>query len=193
MKLTAVWARGGTATSIEWAASPRFKRLVTAHELHLFFAPTREEAAWAAERMDSDGHQRAVAGADVVWVVEGFGGFAGQYEQIDKVSAHHDDFWEVLLYGQLGRGRSVVSDLAEKLEFTATSEDGRVLRALAHVRRYESARGEYSSALGENVKPVDISFATQNWRKAVLDKTRPGQFVPKHFEAVDVAVAVTSG
>ncbi|MFI6864325.1 AAA family ATPase [Streptomyces sp. NPDC050421] len=34
--------------------------LITAHELHLFFAPTREEAAWAAERMDSDGHQLAL-------------------------------------------------------------------------------------------------------------------------------------
>jgi hypothetical protein len=46
-------------TSIERTAYPRFKRLITAHELHLFFAPTREEAAWAAERMDSDGHQLA--------------------------------------------------------------------------------------------------------------------------------------
>ncbi|MFJ1617803.1 DUF4158 domain-containing protein [Streptomyces sp. NPDC088251] len=45
---------------IELTAYPRFKRLITAHELHLFFAPTREETAWAAERMDSDGHQLAL-------------------------------------------------------------------------------------------------------------------------------------
>ncbi|MFE4911110.1 hypothetical protein ACFRCX_06080 [Streptomyces sp. NPDC056652] len=31
---------------------------------------------------------------------------------------------------------------------------------------------------------MDISFAAQNWRKAVLDKTRPGQFVRKHVEAM---------
>ncbi|GAA1141718.1 DUF4158 domain-containing protein [Streptomyces javensis] len=62
----------------------------------------------------------------VTRAVEGFGGFAGQYEQIEKVSAHHGNFWEVLLYGQIGRDRSVMFDLAEKLEFTATSEDGRV-------------------------------------------------------------------
>lgn len=30
--------------------------------------------------------------------VEGFGGFAKQYEQIEKVSAHHGNFWEVLLF-----------------------------------------------------------------------------------------------
>ncbi|MFI1645783.1 DUF4158 domain-containing protein [Streptomyces avidinii] len=47
-------------TSIERTAYPRFKRLVSAHELHLFFAPTREEAAWAAERMDADGDQLAL-------------------------------------------------------------------------------------------------------------------------------------
>jgi hypothetical protein len=95
----------------------------------------------------------------VTKAVEGFGGFAGQYEQIEKVSAHHGNFWEVLLYGQLGRDRSVMFDLAEKLKFTATSEDGRVLSALAHARRHESARGEYISALGEDGKTVDISFA----------------------------------
>jgi hypothetical protein len=43
-------------TSIERTAYPRFKRLISAHELHLFFAPSREEAAWAAERTGSDGH-----------------------------------------------------------------------------------------------------------------------------------------
>lgn len=32
-------------TSIERTAYARFKRLITAHELHLFFAPMREEAA----------------------------------------------------------------------------------------------------------------------------------------------------
>ncbi|MFJ9434537.1 Tn3 family transposase [Streptomyces sp. NPDC101490] len=120
----------------------------------------------------------------VTKAVEGFGGFAGQYEQIEKVSAHHGNFWEVLLYGQIGRDRAVMFDLAEKLEFTATSEDGRVLDALAHAQRHQAARGEYISALGEDGRAVDISFATQNWQKAVLDKTRPGQFVRKHFEAM---------
>lgn len=52
----------------------------------------------------------------VTKAVESFVGFAGQYEQIEKVSAHHGNFWEVLLYGQIGRDRSVMFDLAEKLE-----------------------------------------------------------------------------
>ncbi|MEW2222476.1 hypothetical protein AB0939_24770 [Streptomyces sp. NPDC006990] len=81
--------------------------------------------------------------------VEGFGGFAKQYEQGEKVSAHHGNFWKVLLYGQIGRDRAVMFDLAEKLEVTATSENGRVLDALAHAQRHQAARDEYISALSE--------------------------------------------
>lgn len=91
-------------------------------------------------------------------------------------------------------------DLAEKLEFTATSEDGRVLDALAHAQRHQGARGEYITAFDEEGKEVDISFATQNWRKVVVDKTRTGQFVRKHFEAMvftylagDAAFAAVDG
>jgi hypothetical protein len=84
----------------------------------------------------------------------------------------------------IGRDRAVMFDLAEKLEFTATSEDGRVLDALAHARRHQAARGEHITAFDEMGQEVAISFATQNWRKAACDKTRPGQFVRKHFEAM---------
>ncbi|MGM9440424.1 Tn3 family transposase [Streptomyces murinus] len=120
----------------------------------------------------------------VTQAVEGFGGFAQQYEQIEKVSAHHGNFWEVLLYGQIGRDRALMFDLSGKLEFAATSEDRTVLDALAHARRHQAARGEYISALREDGRVVDISFATQNWQKAVVDRTRPGQFVRRHFEAM---------
>ena len=47
-------------TSIERTAYPRFKRLITVRELHLFFSPGREEAQWVAERADSNEHQLAL-------------------------------------------------------------------------------------------------------------------------------------
>lgn len=47
-------------TSIERTAYPRFKRLITAHELHLFFSPTRDELQWAADATDSDEHLLAL-------------------------------------------------------------------------------------------------------------------------------------
>ncbi|GAA1170616.1 hypothetical protein GCM10009654_29780 [Streptomyces hebeiensis] len=43
-------------TSIERTAYPRFKRLITAHELHLFFSPGRDELEWAADATDCDEH-----------------------------------------------------------------------------------------------------------------------------------------
>ncbi|MFD7065395.1 Tn3 family transposase [Streptomyces sp. NPDC059906] len=46
----------------------------------------------------------------VTKAVEGFDGFARQCEQIEKVSAHHGNFWEVLLCGQIGRDRAVMFD-----------------------------------------------------------------------------------
>ncbi|MFD7663646.1 hypothetical protein [Streptomyces sp. NPDC059788] len=47
-------------TSIERTAYPRFKQLISAHGLHLFFAPSREEAARAAESTHSEGHRIAL-------------------------------------------------------------------------------------------------------------------------------------
>ncbi|MFJ4741077.1 Tn3 family transposase [Streptomyces sp. NPDC088775] len=115
--------------------------------------------------------------------VDGFGGFEGQYERIEKVSAHHGNFWEVLLYGHLLKDRSTMYDLTSRLQLRATSEDSRVLDALAHARRHKNLR-DFIPERHEDGRPVDISFATLNWQKAVRDKNRPGGFVRKHFEAM---------
>ena len=47
-------------TSIERTAYPRFKRLITARELHLFFSPGHEESEWAARQTNSGEHQLAL-------------------------------------------------------------------------------------------------------------------------------------
>ncbi|QKV96928.1 hypothetical protein HUT19_38850 [Streptomyces sp. NA02950] len=67
------------------------------------------------DRPRSDGRPLAQAGglATVTRTVEGFGGFAKRYEQIEKVSTHHCDLWEPPLYGQIGRDRAVMFDQPE--------------------------------------------------------------------------------
>ncbi|WP_330461660.1 DUF4158 domain-containing protein [Streptomyces sp. NBC_00820] len=45
---------------MEWTAYPRIKRLITAHELHLFFAPTRDEVEWVSGATDCDQHLLAL-------------------------------------------------------------------------------------------------------------------------------------
>jgi hypothetical protein len=42
-------------TSIERTAYPRFRRLVSARELHVFYMPVIEEVEWAGEKTSSDG------------------------------------------------------------------------------------------------------------------------------------------
>ena len=51
-------------TSIERTAYPRFKRLLSARELHVFFTPQPDEVAWARSATGADGHVLAL----VVWL-----------------------------------------------------------------------------------------------------------------------------
>jgi hypothetical protein len=48
-------------TSIERTAYPKFPRLMTARELHVFYTPSPDEAVRARERMDADEHRLAMA------------------------------------------------------------------------------------------------------------------------------------
>ncbi|MGJ3561789.1 hypothetical protein ACR6C2_40250 [Streptomyces sp. INA 01156] len=41
-------------TSIERTAYPRFKRLMSAREMHVFFTPKREEIDWAGSGPDPE-------------------------------------------------------------------------------------------------------------------------------------------
>lgn len=42
--------------SVERTAYPRFRRLISARELHVFYTPAAEEIAWARENASSDEH-----------------------------------------------------------------------------------------------------------------------------------------
>ncbi|MFE2558657.1 DUF4158 domain-containing protein [Streptomyces sp. NPDC059352] len=58
--LSVVWGLGWVVISIERTAYPRFNRLITAHELHLFFSPSRDELEWASDATDCDEHLLAL-------------------------------------------------------------------------------------------------------------------------------------
>ncbi|MEE1766796.1 hypothetical protein PUR34_00765 [Streptomyces sp. JV185] len=47
-------------TSTERTAYPRFKWLINAHELDLFFSPIRDGLEWAADATDCDEHLLAL-------------------------------------------------------------------------------------------------------------------------------------
>ncbi|MBV9022218.1 MAG: DUF4158 domain-containing protein [Streptomycetaceae bacterium] len=70
-------------TSIERTAYPRFKRLITARELHVFFTPSEEERVWAEEVTDSDEHQLALLVA--LKSYQRMGCFSKPYDVPDQV------------------------------------------------------------------------------------------------------------
>jgi TnpA family transposase len=116
--------------------------------------------------------------------VDGLGGFEAQYAQIEKVSAHHGDNWEVLLHGHLKADRPVMFDMTDVIELKATSEDTGVLDALLHSKAHRTPARDYIPDRDADGRKVDVSFATQNWQKVIRDRRRPGYFVRRHFEAM---------
>ncbi|MET7849968.1 hypothetical protein ABZT48_17385 [Streptomyces avermitilis] len=54
------WGLRWGVTSIERTAYPPFKRLITTHELHPFFSPTRDELQWAPDATNCDEHLPAL-------------------------------------------------------------------------------------------------------------------------------------
>ncbi|MGW1991352.1 Tn3 family transposase [Embleya sp. NPDC001921] len=116
--------------------------------------------------------------------VEELGGFDAQYAQIERVSAHHGDNWEVLLHGHLKADRSVMFDFTDAVELKATSEDSSVLDALGHAKAHRAMVRDFIPDRDADGRTVDVSFATQNWHKAIRDRRRPGHFVRRHFEAM---------
>lgn len=76
--------------------------------------------------------------------VAGFGGFAEVYSDIEEVSAHYGDNYEVLVARFLLKtDRAALFDLTGLLELTATSDDRRVLDALAHAQRHRDKTRDY--------------------------------------------------
>jgi TnpA family transposase len=139
------------------------------------------------ENLDPDGEEAAQGAGRAVAAVEEAGGFAAQLADIEEVSAFHGDNYEVLVHRFFRKDRSVMFDLADKLDLVATSSDASVLAALEHARAYHAARRDHiplpPSADGEDAGS-GIAFASGNWRKAVTDRRHPGMVVRRHLEAM---------
>ena len=115
--------------------------------------------------------------------VEKLGGFEDLYADIELVAAHHGDNFEMLVARHMKTDRSTMFELTERLELVATSEDRKILDALAHAERHREMTRDYIPAYDEAGRPLDTSFATGNWHKALGDRGQSGQLHRRHFEA----------
>ena len=174
---------GAAVTSAERTAYPIFPKMVLARDLHVFFTPSPGMSS-------------------VNKLVEEGGGFEGQLKDIEEVMLYKGDNHELLIAEFFKSDRSTMFALATALEFEATSEDRRVLDALDHALAHWSGRREFIPDHSGGV-PLDLSFVSVNWRRAIRDRKHPGMLVKRHFEAMCFAylaeelrtgdVAVTGG
>jgi TnpA family transposase len=154
------------------------------------------------ERIDPDGptaaqEQAALQAARTA--VQAAGGFAAQYNDIDKVTAHHGDNHVPLVARHFRTDRAAMLAMVGTLGLEATSADHSVLDLVEHVRAHAALTRDYipdhilladqagNPLLDEHGKPrvrvFDTAFASENWNKAIRDRTHPGMFVRRHLEA----------
>ena len=73
------------------------------------------------------------------------------------------------------------------LDLQATSADRSVLEPLDFVREHATLTRDHIRAAGAGAQPVarmlDMSFASEDWRRAIRDRKHPGTFVRRHLEA----------
>lgn len=114
--------------------------------------------------------------------VESAGGFPGEFADIEAVSAHHDDNHQLLVERFYRRDRAQMFATAAALKLEATSADRSVLDALQHAVAHAHLTRDL---IPDHVdgRRIDLSFASENWRNAILLRKHPGRLVRRHFEA----------
>ena len=129
--------------------------------------------------------QLQLSGAGLIrQTVEHFGGFAEVYADIEEVSAHYGDNYEILVARFLLKAdRAALFDLTALLKLRATSDDRRVLDALAHAQRYRDKTRDYIPDRDPDGRLIDVGFASEKWRTAIRDQAHPGRLARRHFEA----------
>jgi hypothetical protein len=132
---------------------------------------------------DGDGEQAAKrAGVLVLKALEAGGGLERLSAAHEAVAAHHGNNYLPLLERFYKSHRPVLFTLVDALDLRATSAERGVLEALEFIRANRDRRGEWIEEPTVHVRDgrqvtiaIDIdSFASEQWKKTLRDKRRPG-------------------
>jgi TnpA family transposase len=156
----------------------------------------REQGRGIAERLIEHyrellGHldPRGPAGADAERTlalaratIEQAGGFEAELEDIESVAAHHQNNYMPLVYRQLRRDRATMFAFARTVELEPTSADRSVLDALEHALAHQHlTRARIPDH--QHGRPVDLSFASDQWQRLIRSRKHSGRLDHRHFEA----------
>jgi TnpA family transposase len=110
------------------------------------------------------------------------GGFEAQLADIEAVAAHHANNYMPLVAKHRRRDRATTFAFARVVELEATSADRSVLDAVQHALAHAHLVRDFIPGDLDGVL-VDLSFASEQWRRIVFDRGRPGELNRRHFEA----------
>jgi hypothetical protein len=108
---------------------------------------------------------------------------AGDYESSFSVGpAHHANNYMPLVYGQIGKDRATMFEFTRVVELEATSAERSVLDALEHALAHRQLTRDLipDHHIG---RPVDLSFASEQWQRLARPHKHPGRLDRRHFEA----------
>lgn len=115
------------------------------------------------------------------------GGVTALTSAHEEVSAHHGNNYLPFVEKYYRGSQAALFQVLDVLGFQPTSSDHSLSKALEFLRANRSRSGEHlpTKVGGKHGKDVhlDLSFASENWRKILLDGRRPGRMVRRHFEA----------
>jgi Tn3 transposase DDE domain/Domain of unknown function (DUF4158) len=115
-------------------------------------------------------------------IVEDAGGFDAQLAEIEAVSAHHANNYMPLVEKHRRRDRATMFAFTTVVELEATSADRSVLDAVEHAVAHAHLTRDFIPDHVDGVR-VDLSFASEQWQRTVVDRSHPGQVHRRHFEA----------
>ena len=150
-----------------------------------------EPAAGPGAVSDADDEQAARrAGVLVLKALESGGGLERLSAAHEAVAAYHGNNYLPLLERFYKSHRPVLFTLVDALDLQAASAERGVLDAVEFIRANRDRRGEWIEEStthlrdGEQVTiAIDIdSFASEQWRKTLRDKRRPGLLARRHLE-----------
>ncbi len=140
---------------------------------------------------DVDGGQAAaLAGVLVFKAIESGGGLEQLSAAHEAVAAYHGNNYLPLLERFYRSHRPVLFTLVDALDLQATSAERGVLDAVEFIRANRDRRGEWIEESTVHIRdgePVTVavdvdSFASEQWRKTLRDKRRPGLLARRHLE-----------
>jgi hypothetical protein len=110
------------------------------------------------------------------------GGFEAQLADIEAVAAHHANNYMPLVAKHRRRDRATTFAFARVVELEATSADRSVLDAVGHALAHAHLVRDFIPGDVDGLV-VDLSFASEQWQRIVVDRGRPGELNRRHFEA----------